>query len=146
MAILFHFSLTPRHIFFLFMQYFYVPGLNTAKRYNTLHGSWKLGAHLCCEINLFKAFVKLSFSVPLNSSTFLKYLCYLTRAQHVLSYHLVKVLWYNPKLYNAIWLTYARLHLMVNKYQGIYYVFHILPPIYSANHATFPVQMYVITV
>ena len=28
----------------------------------------------------------------------------------------------------------------------IYYVFHILPQIYTANHATFPIQMYAITV
>ena len=28
----------------------------------------------------------------------------------------------------------------------IYYVFHILAQIYTADHATFPVQMYAITV
>ena len=27
-----------------------------------------------------------------------------------------------------------------------YYVFHILPQIYTANHTTFPIQMYAITV
>ena len=28
----------------------------------------------------------------------------------------------------------------------MYGVFHILPQIYTANHATFPIQMYAITV
>ena len=32
------------------------------------------------------------------------------------------------------------------KYPQGYYMFHILPQIYTANHANFPIQMYAITV
>ena len=41
---------------------------------------------------------------------------------------------------------YYNIHYGTFDFSLIYYVFHILPKIYTAKHATFPMPMYAITV
>ena len=77
-----------------------------------------------------------------------KHLFYFICAQPVLSYHLTSTMGRNRGSYNKFGVIWGQTLISgsLRKDYVIYYVFHILPRIHTANHAIFLLQMCAVTV